>query len=157
MEELLFSSPGDLPNPGIKPGLLHFRLILYCLSYQGILWLQCVHQDIWMWELDHKGGWVRKNWCFQIVVLEKTLESPLGSKEIKPINPKGNQLSIFVGITDVETPILGPSDMKSQLIGKDTDVGKDWGQEEMGHQRMRRLDGITDSMDMSLSQLWETV
>ena len=58
-------------------------------------------------------------------MLEKTLESPLDCKEIKPVNPKENQLSIFIGITDVETPILGPSDMKSQLIGKDTDVGKD--------------------------------
>ena len=94
MEELLFSSPGDLPNPGIKPGLLHFRLILYCLSYQGILWLQCVHQDIWMGELDYKVGWVLKNWCFHIVVLEKTLESPLDCKEIKPVNPKGLMLML---------------------------------------------------------------
>ena len=75
-----------------------------------------------------------KNWCFQIVVLEKTLESPLDSKEIKPVNPEGNQLWIFTGRTDAEAeaPILWPPDVKSQLIGKDPDAGKDWGQEEKG-------------------------
>ena len=87
-----------------------------------------------MWELDHKGYWVLKNWCFQTVVLEKTFESPLQSKEIKPVNPKGNQSWIFIGMTDdkAEAPILWPSDAKNQLIGKDPDAGKDWGQEEKG-------------------------
>ena len=92
-----------------------------------------------MWELDHKEAWVLKNWCFQIVVLEKTLgllgaESPLDSKVIKPVNSKGNQSWIFIGRTDDETeaPILWPPDMKSWLIRKDPDVGKDWGQEEKG-------------------------
>ena len=87
-----------------------------------------------MWELDHKEGWGLKNWCFQIVVLEKTLENPLDSKDIKPINPKGNQSWIFIGRTDVEaeTPILWSSDVKSWLTGKDPDAGKDWRQEEKG-------------------------
>ena len=86
---------------------------------------------VWMWELDHKEGWVVENWCFRIV-LGKTLESPLDSKEIKPVNPKGNKPWIFIGRTDAEaeTPILWPPDVKSQLIGKDPDAGKVWGQEE---------------------------
>ena len=85
-----------------------------------------------MRELDHKEGWVLKNWFFWTVVLEKTLESPLDSKEIKPINPKRNQPWIFIGRTDVETeaPILWPPDVKSWRIGKDPEAGKDWGQEE---------------------------
>ena len=79
-------------------------------------------------------GWEPKNWCFQIVVLEKTLESPLDCKEIKPVSPKRNQTWIFIGRTDAETeaPILWPPDVKSQLFGKDSDAGKDWGQEEKG-------------------------
>ena len=85
-----------------------------------------------MWELDHKEGWAPKNWCFQIVVLEKTLESPLDSKEIKPVNPKGNQPWLPTGRTDAkaEAPILWPHDVTSWLTGKDLDAGKDWGQEE---------------------------
>ena len=82
-----------------------------------------------MWELDHKEDWVPTNWCFQTVVLEKTLDSPLDWKEIKPVNPRGNQPWIFTGRTDAEAEalILSPSDMKNQLIGKDPDAGKDWG------------------------------
>ena len=83
-----------------------------------------------MWEWDHKEVWAPKNWCFQIFVLEKTLESPLDSKEIKPTNSKGNQPWIFIGKTDAEALILRPPDMKNWLVGKDPDVGKDWGQEE---------------------------
>ena len=85
-----------------------------------------------MWELDHKEGWALKNWCFWTVVLEKSLESPLDCKEIKPVNPKGDQSWIFIRRTDAEaqTPILWPPDTNSQLIGKDPDAGKDWGQEE---------------------------
>ena len=85
-----------------------------------------------MWELDHKESWVPKNWCFWTVVLEKTLESPLDGKEIKPVNPKGNQSWIFIGRTDAEAPILWPPDAKKWVIGKDPDVGKDWRQEEKG-------------------------
>ena len=87
---------------------------------------------VWMWELDHKEGWALKNWCFWTVVLEKTLESPWDSKEIKPVNPRGNQLWIFIGRTDAEIPILWPPDKKSRLIGKDPDAAKDWKQKEKG-------------------------
>ena len=85
-----------------------------------------------MCELDYKESWVSKNWCFWTVVLEKTLESPLDSKEIKQVNLKGNQLWIFIGRTDAEAPILWSPDAKSWFIGKDPDAGKDWGQEEKG-------------------------
>ena len=79
-----------------------------------------------MWELDHKEG--PKNWYFQIALLEKTLESPLDSKEIKPVNPKGNKPWIFIRRTDAEAPILWPPDTKSQFVRKDPDAGKDWKQ-----------------------------
>ena len=85
-----------------------------------------------MQELDHKEGWVTKNWCFCTLVLEKTLESPLDCKEIQPVHPKGNQLWIFIGRTDAEAPILWPPDVKSRLTGKDPDAGKDWRQMEKG-------------------------
>ena len=87
-----------------------------------------------MRELDYEESWVPKNWCFWTVVLEKTLESPLDCKEIKLVNPKGNQLWIFFGRTDAEAeaPILWPPDAKGWLFEKDPDAGKDWGQEENG-------------------------
>ena len=87
-----------------------------------------------MWELDHKEAWALKNWCFWTVMLENTLESPLDSKEIKPVNPKESQSWVFIGRTDAETegPILWPPDGKSRLIGKDPDAGKDWRGEERG-------------------------
>ena len=85
---------------------------------------------VWMWELDNKKGWVPKNWCFLTVVLEKTLESPLDSKEIQPVHPKGNQPWIFIRRTDAEAPILWPCDAKNHLLAKNTDAGKDWGQEK---------------------------
>ena len=85
-----------------------------------------------MWELDHKEGWALKNWCFWTVVLEKTPESPLDCKKVKPVNPKGNPTWIFIGRTDAKAAILWPLDVKSQLIGKDLDAGKDWRQEDKG-------------------------
>ena len=83
------------------------------------------NSHVQMWELDHKEGWAPKNWCIQIVVLEKALESSLDYKEIRPINPKGNQSWIFIGKTEAEAPILWPPDAKSWLIGKAPHAGKD--------------------------------
>ena len=89
---------------------------------------------VWMWELDCEESWAQKSWCFWTVVLEKTLDSPLDCKEIQPVHPKGDQSWVFFGRTDAEaeTPILWPPHMKSWLIGKDSDAGRDWGQEEKG-------------------------
>ena len=115
-----------------------------------------------MWQLDCKESWALKNWCFWTVVLEKTLESLLDSKEVKPVHPKGNQSWIFIGIfigrTDVEaeTPTLWPPDGKKWLFGKDPNARKDW-RRKRGRQRMRWPDGITDSMDMHLSKLCKLV
>ena len=85
-----------------------------------------------MWELDHKESWAPKNWCFQTVVLEKTLENPLDCKETQPVHPEGDQSWVFIGMIDVEaeTPVFWPPDAKNLLIGKDPDAGKDWKQEE---------------------------
>ena len=106
-----------------------------------------------------KKCWVLKNWCSQTVVLEKTPENPLDSKDIKHVNPKGNQPWRFIGRTDVdaEATILWPPDMKSWLTEKDPDVGKMEGRRRRGWQRMRWLNRITRSMDMSLSKLQELV
>ena len=89
---------------------------------------------VWMWELDCEESWAPKNWCFWIIVLEKTLGSPLDCKEIQPVHPKGDQSWVFIGRTDTEaeTPVLWPPDAKRWLIGKDPDAGRDWGQEEKG-------------------------
>ena len=97
--------------------------------------------------------------CELMLLLEKTLESPLDCKKIQPVHPKGHQSWVFIGRTDVEaeTPILWPPDAKSWLIWKDPDAGEDWGQEERGRQWMRWMDGITDSMDMGLGRLRQLV
>ena len=112
------------------------------------------HVQVWECELDHKEFWVPKNWGFRTVVLEKTPESPMNSKEINPINPKRNQPWILTGRTDAEAeaPILWLPDAENWFIRKDSDTGKDWSQEEKGQQRMSWLDGITDLMNMSLSK-----
>ena len=106
---------------------------------------------VWVWELHCKESWAPKNWCSWIVVLEKTLESLLDCKKTQPVHLKGNQSWIFIGRTNVEaeTPILWAPDAKSWLIRKDPDAGKDWRHERRGWQRVRWLDDITDSMDMS--------
>jgi len=115
-----------------------------------------------MWELDYKESWAPKNWCFWTVVLEKTLESLLKCKEIKPVNPKGNQSWMFIGRIDgeAETPILWPPDAKNWLIWKDPDAGKDWRQEEKGRLEdemigwHHRLDG--HEFEQALGSWWWT-
>ena len=89
---------------------------------------------VWMWELDCEESWALKNWCFWTVVLEKTLERPLDCKEIQPVHSKGDQSWVFIGRTDAkaETPVLWPPRAKNWLNGKDSDAGRDWGQEEKG-------------------------
>ena len=116
---------GILTTQGLNPS----TLLTTIQSNYGFVSLH-----VQMWELDHKEGWVPMNRCFRTVVLEKTLESPLDSKEILSVDPKRNQPWIFIGRTnaEAEAPILWSPDAKNQLIGKEPDAGKDWGQEEKG-------------------------
>jgi len=117
------------------------------------------NSHVWMWELDNKKHWALKNWCLWTVVLEKTLESPLDCKDIKPVNNKGNQPLILIGRTDAkaEAPIFWPPDVKANSLEKTLMLGKTEGRRRRGWQRMRWLDGITDSMHMNLSKLRKMV
>ena len=131
---------------------IHSWWILY------ILWFWRMY-NVWMWGLDHKEGWMLKNWSFWTLVLEKTLENSLDSKEIKPVNPKGNQPWVFIGRTDVKLKLQyfghlmwGANSLEKTLI-----LGKIEGRRRRGQQRMRWLHSITDLMNMSLSKLQETV
>ena len=129
LEDTPWKESYDQPRQHIKKQRHHFDDKGLCSQSYGFS-----SSHVQMWESDHKKGWVPKNWCFPIVVLKKTLESPLDCKEIKPVNPKGNQSWIFIGRTDAEaeTPILWPPDAKNWLLGKEPDAGKDWRQEEKG-------------------------
>ena len=120
------------PDQKIQNRVIRCELVFYLQNDKISISYVFSSSHVWMWELDHKEGWALKNWCFWAVVLEKTLESPLDSKESKTVNPRGNQLWIFIGRTSAYSPILWSPDVESQLIGKDPDAGKKWRQEEKG-------------------------
>ena len=118
-------------NNYMPPNLIRDKMIYKGLSSQGYGFSS---GHVWMWELDCEESWVPKKWCSWTVVLQKTLESPLDCKEIQPVHSKGDQSWVLFGRNDAkaETPILWPPHVKSWLVGKDSDAGRDWGQEEKG-------------------------
>ena len=142
------------PRQHIKKQSYHFANKGPCSQSYGFS-----SSHVWMWELDHKEGWVPKNWCFWIVVLEKTLESPLDCTEIKPVSLKGNQAWIFIGRTDrkLKLQYFGHVMWRVDSLEKTLMLGKIEGRRRRGQQRMRLFDGIINSIDMSLSKLWEAV
>ena len=167
-----FLLQGIFPTQGSNLGLPHCRQTLYRLSHQGsprvdikpfikdnLVYSQSFgfsSSHVWMWKLDHKESWALKDWCFWTVVLEKILESPLDSKEIQPVNPKGNQPWTLIGKMVLKLKLRYFGHLMG-LLEKTLMLGKTEGRRRRGWKRMRWLDGIIDSMDMSLSRLRELV